>query len=67
MMQVLTQPSNASGRPARGKKAQSLRSRLSPEKQKFADKVHEWAYTDPKKNPEKYRKLFEEIWLQRLK
>ena len=48
------------------RKALPSSSKLSPEKQKFIDQIHEWAYTDPKKDPKKFERLFNKIWGQRF-
>lgn len=35
---------------------------LSPAQKKLAKKITRWAYTDSKKNPKKFSRLFNEIW-----
>ena len=36
--------------------------KLSPQKKVLINKIHRWAYTDSKKEPQKFAKLFDEIW-----
>ena len=40
---------------------------LTPEQRKLVDKIREWAHLDSKKEPEKFSRLFDEIWESQFK